>query len=419
MANTKAVFIAENASSSTLVPSTTAADYIEIPITSENVGATAQSTASQTIRNDRQPSGAIRTGIQVAGAISAEFAYGAYDAPLQWALLSAAWANVNGSAVKSTGNTITLDHSTKNITASSGTPFAGLAVGDWVRLEKSGYQNDMIAVRISTFTSSTDINYDSWTKTPTTDGSGVASVTVRSGQSIEIGTTDYLLTLAKKIAQAGVTKYPAYLGLAADGLQLSLQPGQVPSLQIPFVGSSLVGDDDGDFRLDSDGNEVGSGGTNIVLSTYLASGYTAAPSNSVFSPVQQSSSLMVDGVPSSLLTQFQMALANNTAGEPVLFRFGNYGVSAGAAAISGSFEAIYTDGSLRTAFRNETPIRLALYIVDGTGQAYIIDMPRVLLNGGNDAITSAGGFVKLPFQFSAEKDSTTSRALQIIRLGIA
>lgn len=418
MANTKAIFMAPNASTSTLVPSTTASDYIEVPLTSENLVAQAQTTESQIIRSDRAPAGSIRTGVSVSGSLNSEFLYGAYDELLKAALLSPAWADCNGSSVKVTGATITVDHSAKTIVASSGTPFAGLAVGDWVRLEKTGYQNDGIAFRISTYTSSTSIAYDSWTKTPTTDGSSVASVTVRAGERIENGTTDVLWTVAKKIGQAGSTKYPCYLGITIDGLQFSFQPNNVPTISFPLVGTALVGDDDGDFRLDANGDEVGSGGTNIVLSTYLASGFTSAPSNSVFSPVNKTSSIIVEGVPSTVATQFSMSLANNTSGEPLLFNDRAYGTTAGRLAITGQTEAIYASSALRTAFVADSAVRLAVYIKDGDGQAYIIDMPRVKIGGGGESIAGSEGFVKTPFTFSLEKDGTTGRAIQIIRLGV-
>lgn len=417
MANTKSIFLAENASTATLVPSTTAADYVEIPLSSENLTASSQSVESQIIRADRSPAGAIRTGIEVSGAINSEFLYGAYDRLLEAALLSPDWANVNGSGVKVTGATVQFNHGTTSVVASAGSPFAGLAAGDWVRFEKVGYANHMVAVRIATWTDASNITYDSWNKTPTTDGSAESGVTVRAGQEIVQAATDRLLTAAKKIGQGGVTKYPVYLGLTIDGFSLSMQPGQVPTITFPVVGSKLVGDDDGTFRLDSNGNEVGSGGTEIQIATYLASGFTSAPSNTVFSPVNQSSAVIIDGVPSEIATQFQLQLSNQTAGEQVLFRFGNYSTTPGSAQITGSFEAIYIDGSLRTKFINETSVRLALYVVDGNGQAYIFDIPSVTLNGGGEQIQGQEGFVKLPFSFSARKDTDLGVSMRIVRFG--
>lgn len=418
MANTKSIFIAENSTPGTLVPSTTAVDYVETPLTSENITATAQSVESQIIRADRSPAGSIRTGIEVSGSVNAEFMYGAFDRLLEGALLSADWANVNGSGVKVTGATVQLNHGTFSVVATAASPFAGLNPGDWVRFEKSGYANDLVAVRIATWTDASNITYDAWNKLPTTDGSAVTSVVVRAGQEITQGSTDRLFTIAKKIGQGGVTKYPTYLGITLDGFNLSMQPGQVPSISFPMVGSKLVGDDDGDFRVDSDGNEVGSGGTQIQLSTYLASGFTSAPSNTVFSPVNQSSAIMIDGVPSAVATQLNLQLSNQTSGEPVLFRFGNYSTTPGSAQITGSFEALYLDGTLRTKFINETPVHLAFYITDGLNQAYLIDIPSVTLNGGGEQIQGQEGFVRLPFSFSARKDTDLGVSMRIIRFGI-
>ena len=416
MAATRSIFIAKNSGSS-IVPSTTAADYIETLITNESIRAQSQSTQSQLISDSRQPRDVVRTGFEVGGPINSEFAYGMHDHILEAALFSADWAQCNGSSKKVASATVEVNHSTKTIVATAASPFTGLAVGDWVRLEKSGYANTGICFRISTWTDADNIAYDSWTKTPTSDGSGVTGVTVRTGERIVAGNTDRVFTVVKKIGQAGATLYECILGAKFNGFSVSAAPGSILGFAADVFAQRVVPEFDGSFSLDSAGNVVASGGTAIALATYLTSpNFTAAPGNKVFSTAQATGgAIMLDGVPSAVMSNFNMQLQNNITGEGVLFYQGNAFVEPGNIAITGTAEAIFNAADLYTKFINDEEAKVAVYLVDNSTQGYIIDLPSVRVNDGGTSIPGQTGLVKLPLSFGATVDSVTSRALQIIR----
>lgn len=416
MASSRSIFIGLNSGSS-VVPSTTAADYIETLFTSESVAAAAQTTQDDTFSASRQPRGSVRTGFNVGGALQGRMRYGAYDHIMESALFSADWEPVSANVsptLKLTG-TVEVDHSTKTIVATAGAPFTDLAVGDWIRLEKTGYANTGICFRISVWTDASTITYDSWSKTPTSDGSGVASVVVRSGERITVGTQDRLHTYVKKLSQAGSDIYQAFLGVQFDQIGVQLTAGELMSFSAQVRGRKLVPDFDGTFMVDSNGDIVGSGGTSVALATYLASGFTAAPTTSVLSTASASTgSIMLDGVPSLGVGSYDLQLANNIQGEQTIFVFGDAYVEPGVVAMTGNFSAVFDGTDLLEKFVDDQTAALAVYMVGSDSKGYIFDNQAVRLgNGQNDFNNDA--LVKLAFTWSAEVDSVTSRAFQIIR----
>ena len=414
MASVRAIYIGGGQSGS-VVPSTTASDYIETLFTSEGVAAVAQTTQDDTFSASRQPRGSVRTGFNVGGPLNGRLRYGAYDHIMESALFSPNWATLQTGSVKKIVGTITLDHSAKTIVAASGSPFGGLAVGDWVRLEKDGYQNDGICVRISTWTDASNIVYDSWSKTPTTDGSSVASVTVRAGERITVGTTDRLHTYVKKLSQTGVDSYQAFLGCQFDQFGISLSPGDLSSFSTQVRGRKLVPDFTGDFNLDSNGDLVASGGTLIEIDNYTTTGFTAAPTTSVLSTATNTGgAIMIDGVPSLVVSNFDFNLANNIQGEQTIFVFGDYAVEPGVVGLTGNLNAIFAGTDLLEKFVNDQSARLACYITGTDDKGYIFDIPNVRLGGGESGFNN-DALVRLGFTWSAEVDATTSRAFQVVR----
>ena len=416
MSVVKSLFIGLNSGTS-IVPSTTAADYIDTLFTSEGVAASASTTEDDTYSTSRQPRGSVRTGISAQGPLEQRFRFGGSDHIFESALHSPDWEPVSGnvSATYKLTGTIQLNSTTKGIAATSGSPFADLAVGDWIRLEKSGYANDGLVCRISTWTDADNIVTDSWSQTLTNDGAPVASVVVRSGERLTISTTERVHTYVKKIGQAGTTLYEAIGGARFEAVGVSLQQGQLATVSSQIRAVKPFGEFDGNFIVDSNG-DIAASGTTVDLVTYTTSpNYTAAPSTSVFSLTQTTrGAIMVDGTPSTQMVEFSWNLANNIRGESVLFYFGEKYVQPGRVALSGTANAIFDDAVLYTKFVNDTSARLASYIQDGDTNGYVFDMPNVKLGGGGTGL-SGDDLVKIPFTYACEVDATTSRAFQLIR----
>lgn len=415
MTNVRSIFVSRNPSDGK-VPSTTAADYVEIPIRGASGGFQTTEIQSQIIRSTRQPQGSTRTGSSVGATIDSEAIYGAFDDIFEAALLSAGWAFVDGSAIKSASLTVAVDAGAKTITASAGTPFAGLNVGDWVRLEKATWENDGIVFHVASKTD-TIITYDYASATVTTDASE-SGVIVRWGERVEIGTTEGVFTVVKKIGQTGTTIYELHTKSQFDGLTINAAIGSFMSLSFPYIGGSAIYDDTGTVTVDSNGDEAASG-TAIAIGTYLTSGYTAAPSNTSFSPVKEASAMWVAGIQSTVLKNLTLTLGNNTQGEQVLFKAGNQFVAAGDAVVSGTFNAIFDAPDIMQSVVADDAVAVQFYLVDDQGQGYIFDCPNCKLGSNGTPISNGRDLVQQQLRFSAAPDPTTGRSFSITRLSIA
>ena len=408
----RSVFIAENGSLGDLTPSTTAADYINIPITNESVRASSSSTTSGIIRDDRQPQDQIRTGFEVRGPINSEMMAVAYDSLLEAALLSADWATVACGVTWSRSLTVTCG-TTVTFTGA----FTTAAVGDWFRIEKTGGANHMIVCRIVAKASADEVTVDSvcGAATSLTNESAVSGYVIRFGKRIVGGNTRREFTYVKKIStSSGGTVYEAALGALLDGFSVQAQPNSVVTCSFDAFGRKVIPEFDGNVRVDTTGAIVGSGGTVIDFATYLASGFTAAPSRKVYSAISNAQ-IVLDKTVNLLMTSFQLSTSNNVFGEGVIGVQGSATVEEGNAAYTGQLEAILDDTTLYTKFINDGVASASLLLQDAEFYSYVIDMQSIKLNDGGTSIPGQTGSVKLPLSFGAGVDSTTSRAIQIVR----
>lgn len=408
----RSVFLAENGTLGDLTPSTTAADYINIPITNESVRASSSSTTSAIIRDDRQPQAQVRTGFEVQGPINSEFMAQAYDSVLEAGLFSADWATVN-SGVQNGALTVTASTKTIEMTGA----FASAAVGDWFRIENVGEANHLIVCRIASKTDANEVVVDSvcGSSSTLTDETATASTDLRFGKRIVGGNTRREFTYVKKITKSsGGEVYEGALGVLINGFGLQAQPNSIITCSFDLFGRKIVPEFDGNVRVDSSGNIVGSGGTVIDWATYLASGFTAAPSRQVFSAISHAT-IVLDRSVNALMTSYQLNANNNVFGEGVIGVQGSATVEEGNAAYTGQLEAILDSTDLYEAFVNDTPSSASIYLNDGSNYGYVIDTPSISLNDGGTSIPGQTGSVKLPLSWGAGVDSTTNRAIQIVR----
>lgn len=406
----RSIFIAKNPTAGSRVPSTTASDWIETPITNESVKPTSSATESAIIRADRQPQDQVRTGFEVGGTLNSEMMFGAYEHLILGAMGVSSFTQVGDG--ENSSITLTVTAGTKTL---AGTGIAtNAAVGDWIRLENEGEANHGLVARIATRASADSITVDSVSGT-LVDETSTTGYNIRLGARATIGTVQQEFAYAKKITDAsGDTFYEALLGMLVNGWTLQAAPNSILTTSFEFLGRTVVPDFDGTFSVNADG-EIDAGGTAVALATYLSSGFTAAPSNKVYNAIRNAR-VILDGVYSTVATNLQFTLSNNAFGEPVIGVQGNKFVEFGNASFTGSLEAVIDDTVLYEKFINDTPGKVALYLVDADDQGYIIDVPSIRLNDGGTSIPGQTGTIKLPLQFGAGVDSTTGRALSITKL---
>lgn len=410
----RSVFIAPQPSPSSLVPSTTAADYIEIPIVNENVKPTSSSKESAIIRADGQPADTIRTGFDVAGPLNSEFMFGAFDLLIRSVVGAASWAQVGDG--EATSISLTVVAATKTLTGTGA--FTNASVGDWLRLENSGEVNDGIACRIATKTSNDEVVVDSVVDagaSELTDETSTAGYRIHYGTRAAGGTTKQQLTYGKRWTDVSETnRIECMLGMLVNSWTLRATPNAELTTSFEFLGRKIVPDFTGNFALNANG-DIDAGGTTIDLATYLASGFTAAPDNKVYNSIRNAA-IVLDKTLSTVMTNFEMTVSGNAAGEPVIGQQGNRFVNRGSLSASVNTEAMVEDVGLYQKFINDDLASASIYINDGANQAYIIDVPSVRINDGGTGIQDQNSSIRLPLQFGAGVDPVTGRAFTVTRL---
>lgn len=407
----RSVFLAEQPSLGDLTPSTTAADYVNIPITNESVRASSSSTTSAIIRDDRQPQDQVRTGFEVQGPINSEMMAQAFDSLLEAGLFSADWATVNSGV--QTGS-LAVTAGTKNVAMTSA--FAGAAVGDWFRIEKAASTNNGIVCRIVTVNGDDDVTVDSvcGSSATLTDLTSTSGYTLRFGKRIVGGNTRRDFTYVKKLStSSGSTIYEAILGVLVNGFSFQMQPNSIITCSFDLFGRKVVPEFDGNVTVNAAG-DLDAGGTAINFASYLASGFTAAPSRKVYSAISDAT-IVLDKTVNALMTSYQLNASNNVTGEGVIGVQGSATVEEGNASFTGQIEAILDDTTLYTKFINDGVASIATLLSDAENYAYVVDIPSVKLNDGGTSIPGQQGSVKLPLSFGAGVDSVTNRAIQIVR----
>lgn len=409
--NKMTLWVAKTSAAGVILPPS-AEGYFEIPWSSESLRPSSSSTRSNLVRRDRQPADDIFTGMQVSGAINGQFMHGAYDLLLEAAMFGADFAAV---ASATTGLTLTVTPGTSTLAGTGA--FANMAVGDFIRLEKSGAPNNGKTVRIATKASNDSITYDSGTLTAET---GATGYTISPGDRTIAGTQRRDLVVVKEFSDQ--SKYEVQLGHLADGFTFGVRPNGIVEVSFTLRGRTVVPDFGGAFVLrNSDGAYVKTGGspgtgeTAFDFAAILAGG-TAAPANPVMSTVKNAT-LIVNGVESTILTNFQLQLANNVFGTPVVGVAGDRSINEGGLAISGSFEVLLEGNAyaLYQSALNDESAQIALRMQDADRRTYVIDIPKGRLRPQGTQAQGENQDVPLTIEFGGALHSGLSRTIAIQR----
>ena len=412
--NDMTLWVGVNPTAGSALPSTAAGDYYEIPFARENLKPATSSTKSALIRKDRQPADEVRTGMQVAGTLNGEVMHGAYTPLLEAALFSADLAAV---AADVAAMTLTIVSGTGSVTAASGTPFANLVVGDYFRMVNASGANHGKTCRIVTKASDTAVTVDS---VELTDETSVAGYTINPGDHAVAGKQRRDVTVVKEFTDEA--KYEVQLGHLLDGLTLGVRPNGIAEIGFNFRGRSVVPDFSGTFVLrDSDaayvatGASAGSGETAFSFPTILGGAVNTAPANPVMSTIRNAT-IYIDGVPSTIVTELSLTVANNVYGSQVVGVEGDRSIKPGSLAVTGSV-GVLLEGAAQFALYqdaiNDGAAAVSIKYSDADGRTYILHLGRAKLKPQGTENRGENQDIPLTLDFSAVIDATTNRTLRL------
>jgi len=431
---------------------------------SESLHQQTSTTQSSEIRSDRQVTDVIRNNISAAGGVNFELSHAAYDdlfkaslmSDADWSLpkniaaatLSAAAADnsfndsgagfltagfaagmtvrVSGFATAAnnglfrittaaagklvvTGGTLSIEaagaavtiarpaqkaattiaaSSVDNSITDSGNGFvtAGFTVNEWVKLTgfATAVNNDYFKI-VSVVAGKIVLTGGLLT----TEAAG-ATVTVEQGSSIVNGTTAPSYNFEKKFSDL-TTELSVLTGLTADQMQLSVTPEAIVTGSFSFVGK----------------DETSKTAT-------AGSGYTAAPTNPVMNAVDNVLSIVEGGADFSAIG-FTAQLQNNLRTRMQIGALGTISIGKGKVAVSGTLRAYYTSKTIMDKYLNMTASSLGIALKDSSGNAYILDLPRLKYTSGQRLDGGQNQDIIADMAFTAYMHSTETVTLRMVR----
>lgn len=352
--------------------------------------------ASKEIRSDRQKTDIIQVSAQAQGGINFELSYAEFDKLLE-AVFQGTWSAYGTNGVGTTfSGTMTSTTITAAVAPTGSSAFTTLANGQWFKLNAPGGANDGKYFRVhgSTAPTSTVITLDA--ATPATAEGPIASCSVATSR-LTNGTTERSFAIEK--AFTDVNQFFAYRGMTAAKLSMGLQSGQIASGSFGFMGKDCV----------------------RAGATQLPGSPTASQTYDVMSAVSGVGQIMEGGslLTSTFIKSLSFDLDNKLRGRDAIGTLGAVSIGSGTIEMMGTMDVYLADGTLYDKFVANTASSLQLRVVDGAGNGYAIQLPKVKYK---DAKVVAGSIdqdamVTLPFE--AVRDPTTGKTVILDRFGAA
>lgn len=181
---------------------------------------------SEEVRADRQISDLAEVGSSAAGGVDFELSYLAW---LEWfeAALFSSVVTINAAAI-----TCDIDATAQTITAASGTPFASVLAGCFVKVAGAGTAGNLGAKLVL---SKTDTVLTLAAGSLTADETAV-SLTI-TGKHLKNGTERHTYALERNIlAQTGTRYFQVYRGMTVDKMSVAFESKKIVTGKLEFVG---------------------------------------------------------------------------------------------------------------------------------------------------------------------------------------
>lgn len=354
------------------------------------------SVTSQEVRADRQVSDLVRTELSAGGDISVELSYGAYDELFEYALESdATWTTAVDFTVNSATINITIAASGSNFTltrASGSWITDGLSAttspGKWMRFSAMTLAANNGYAKVVSVTA-TVLTVSSLAMSATTQSSG--TVSFRQMAEIKNGVLLKSLAIEKSFQDLSNT-FSILNGMCIDTLALDASIGSILKGTIGFLG-----------KKEASATATAGTGTN-----------TAAPTNAVMNTIDNITGIFQGGA-AFAITKLTLELKNNLRARQQIGTLGAISIGTGTVAVTGSIEAYFTSQAQLDLYRNWTKTSLAVKLIDSASNAYVIDMPEVILSDGEAVGGGINTDVMAKFTFTAFMDPTELTTLRIAR----
>jgi len=372
----------------------------EFRFTSESLNFNVDTAVSEEIRDDRNISDIIRVAANSAGDVNIESSFGAHDPLLEGAFfnnwvtpvdLNNPFASPFDNIVITVTAAITspIQDSVGTISAASGTPFANVTPGDWIRLSNTGSPN---VDGYYLVTAKTDGDNVSVSPSPLSSTSGTFRI---RASGIRNGTSFKSFFIEKEFRDIG--QFFGFTGMRVGTWSQNIAPGSILNGTFGFQGEYVTQGQSSQFL------------TSPQVEPTLT--------NDVFNAVDNISNILIDGLApvGTCFTEVSFTLDNQLRPQPCIGQLANSGIGAGQVQISGTIASYFNDLSVYQKFTNFQSVSLSFVATDIDGNSYLYFFPSFKLTTGEVVAGGNNQDVLATFGFTARRDPTYGFAMGLNR----
>lgn len=278
------------------------------------------------------------------------------------------------------------------ITASAGTPYTGMAAGQWfyvsgmVNAQNNGWKQCSIASTGTVITcAAATFLVEAGSTNVRVSSSRLVNGTVQRSFSIEQSYGD-------------IVQFAAFRGMNVSKVTIDYKVGSILNVTFDFMGKDQMA---------------------LTTSTGFTGSVVASFTNDVMNAVTGVQNIMEGGtaLTNTFAKALNLVLDNTLRGQKGLGQLGNVGIGVGHAAMTGKGDFYFFDASLYNKFVNNTATSLSLRTVDGAGNGYVITLPKVRYSSGDVTAPAIDNDVMVSMGVQGVYDPTTAASIIIDRGG--
>lgn len=348
---------------------------------------------SNEIRSSRGVADLIVVDADASGQVPCELSYGEYDAIIAAAMCTTP-SNVIGTNGAATG---TATFTTTSLAVSTGTPFASVEAGQYIRVAGAVNTGNVgvFGPVVSVTGSGTGLTFASGTFTAETGTAGV----VFYGSRFKNGTTKISHTIERLNNDLSGAKYEAFRGMVVDKWSLNWQPGSVVGQTFDFMGKDALP---------------------MSTGTALPGSTTASLTNPIVNAVNQIGTILEGGVAltGTYCRSLQMDVSNNIEMLKAIGNLGAVDFRLGEFNVQLRMQLYLADATYYNKFINNTNTSFSWRVTDALGNVYVMTLPSMDYATASRPNPGRNNAIILDLTAEGLEDSS-GRVLIIDRLGSA
>ena len=364
-------------------------NLIETRYTGESLDANISFEKSKEIRADRQLTDTVLVDSSPSGAFNFELSYATFEDLIEAALMGTWSAPL--AIVGAAGDISTNTASTSNITSTTISKFANVAVGQWIFL--SGFTNPLLNIAYLV-TDVIDEEHLTVVPVPAAAETPALAAAHINGKFLRNGITERSYSFVKQLNDATVMTRHIFTGMRVKGMSLQMATKAI------LTGSfNMIGKDDQLSIAAFAGETIVPASTTEILNC-VASIRNVSQDNAVF------------GVKGSIMS-LSVELDNQHREQKGLSVLGNIGVVAGQLAVNFNASQYFQDKTQADKFKAAAVFSFSFVLTDSLGNTMIFTAPRCKYEKFTFNATGLDTDVMADTTFTALRDPITDCMLQI------